>query len=118
MPEPTSSTAVAATTAAGVTLAAMVPSIDANAVMGAVLGAALVAYNKSELKAWQRIGSLFFSALVGYLMSSELVTQTPVTETGTGAFIGSIIIVPLGIKLMQQIDKFDIASLIKRGPGG
>ncbi len=118
MAEPTSSTALAITATAGVGIAALLPWIDANALMGAVLGAALVAYTQKNLKPWQRLGGLLFSALVGYLMSTEMVAQTPLTETGTGGFIGAIVIVPLALKLMQQVDKLDIAALFRRGPGG
>ncbi|WP_165443782.1 putative holin [Pseudomonas jilinensis] len=121
MAEPTSSTALAVTATAGVGIAAMLPWIDANALMGAVLGAALVAYTKKELKPWQRFAALMFSALVGYLMSGEVVAQTPLTESGTGGFLGAIIIVPLALKLMLQVDRLDLNAIlaaIKRGTGG
>ncbi|MEH6565107.1 MAG: putative holin [Halopseudomonas sp.] len=118
MPEPTSSTAVAITAGTSIGLATLLPWVDANALMGAVLGAALVAYAQKDLKAWQRLGGLIFSAMVGYLMSTEVVAQTPINETGPGAFIGAIVIVPLGLKLMEWVGKLEIATLFKRGNGG
>ena len=85
---------------------------------GGGLGAALVAYARKELKPWQRLGGLCFSALVGYLMATETVNQTPIKDTGAGAFIGAIVIVPLALKLMEWVDKLEIATLFKRGNGG
>ncbi|MGL5304537.1 MAG: putative holin, partial [Aeromonas sp.] len=54
MAEPTSS-ALAAFTATGVGLATLLPWIDANALMGAVLGASLVAYSKSDIPPLKRL---------------------------------------------------------------
>lgn len=122
MAEPTSTTAIAVTTGAGVSLASLMPWVDGDALMGAVLGAALVALSKKDLKPWQRIGSLVFSALVGYLLSGEVIAQTPLTNSGSGAFYGAIFIVPVALKLMQYVDKIDteaISAAIKRFfPGG
>lgn len=119
MAEPTSTAAIALTTGAGVGLASLMPWVDGNALMGAVLGAALVALAKKDLKPWQRIGSLLFSALVGYLLSGEVVAQTPLTDTATGGFYGAIFIVPIALKLMAWVDKIDTEALIKRFfPGG
>lgn len=118
MPEPTTSTAAAVVVGTGIGAASLLPGVDGNALMGALLGAALVAYARKELKPWQRLGGLCFSALVGYLMATEMVNQTPIKDTGAGAFIGAIVIVPLALKLMEWVDKLEIATLFKRGNGG
>jgi hypothetical protein len=115
--EPTTSAAAATATATGIGLAALLPWINANALMGAALGAGLVAYTKTDLRAWQRIGALLFSALCGYLMTPEIVAQTPVTHDGAGGFIGAIVIVPLSLKLIQHVERFDLATWLDRRKG-
>ena len=114
--EPTTSAAAAAT-ATGIGLAALLPWINASSLMGAALGAGLVAYTKTDLRAWQRIGALLFSALCGYLLTPEIVAQTPVTHDGAGGFIGAIVIVPLSLKLIQHVERFDLATWLDRRKG-
>lgn len=114
--EPTTSAAAAAT-ATGIGLAALLPWINASSLMGAALGAGLVAYTKTDLRAWQRIGALLFSALCGYLMTPEIVAQTPVTHDGAGGFIGAIVVVPLSLKLIQHVERFDLATWLDRRKG-
>jgi len=114
--EPTTSAAAAAT-ATGIGLVALLPWIDAGALMGAALGAGLVAYSKSDLRAWQRVGALLFSALCGYLMAPEIVAQTPVAHHGAGGFFGAIVIVPLSLKLIQHVERFDLAAWLDRRKG-
>ncbi|MGO2878501.1 MAG: putative holin [Halomonas sp.] len=117
MAEPATSAAAATMTATGIGLAALLPWINASSLMGAALGAGLVAYSKNDLRAWQRIGALLFSALCGYLMSPEIVAQTPVTHDGTGGFIGALVIVPLSLKLIKYVDKFDLSTWLDRRKG-
>lgn len=115
MAEPATSLAGAA---AIVGVATLMPWIDANALMGATLGAGLVAYNKTDMSPWKRLGALAFSAALGYLMSGEVVNLTMVKETGAGAFIGAIAIVPLTLKLITFVDELKISDYLKRGGGG
>lgn len=104
-------------TAAVLGLMSLTPWIDANAMMGACLGAGLVAYTKVDTSALKRLGALAFSATLGYLMADEVVSLTFVNQTGAGAFVGSIAIVPLANKFMASIDKFDMNEFIKKWKG-
>lgn len=104
--------------AAAIGFASLMPGIDANALMGASLGAALVAYNKVDISPLKRLGALAFSATLGYLMSAEVVSLTFVNETGTGAFIGAIAIVPLALKLISVVDDFDLGEYLRKRKGG
>jgi len=117
MAEPTSSAAAAVTATAGVGLAALLPWIDANALMGAVLGASLVAYSKSDISPLKRFGALAFSAALGYLMSGDVVHLSPVQESGTGGFIGSIVIVPLALKVLDHIEQIDVSDIVNKWRG-
>lgn len=122
MAEPTSTTVVVATATAGVGLATLVPGMDGNALFGAVIGGALIALNQKDLRAWQRITGLLVSVGAGYVSASEVVAQTPITQTGPAGFVGAIIVVPLALKVLEMIEKNDFASIapswLKRGRGG
>lgn len=117
MAEPTTSAVAATVATAGVGLASLMPWVDAGALMGAVLGAGLVAYTKKDIKPWQRLAALVFSAAIGYLLSPEVVHFASLSQTSTGAFIGSIVIVPLTVKLIDYVNKLDISTLLKRNGG-
>lgn len=121
MAEPTSSSVVVATAAAGVGLATFLPNMDGNALFGAIIGAALIALNQKDLKAWQRLLGLLVSVGAGYVSAGEIVAQTPITQTGPGGFVGAIIVVPIALKVLELIEKTDFASLApgwwKRGRG-
>lgn len=107
MAEPTSSTAIVATATAGVGLATILPSLDGNALFGAIIGAALIALNQKDLKAWQRILGLLVSVGSGYVTAGEIVAQTPITQTGPGGFVGAIIVVPIALKVLAMIEKLE-----------
>jgi hypothetical protein len=111
MAEPTTSAVVIAATA-GVGLATLVPSLDGNALFGAVIGAALIAMNQRDLRPWQRITGLLVSLSAGYLSATEIVAQTPITQTGPGGFVGAVIVVPLALKALELIEKTDFAALV------
>ncbi|WP_339511895.1 putative holin [Pseudomonas sp. RL_15y_Pfl2_60] len=121
MPEPTTGAAVVATATAGVGLATLLPTLDGNALFGSIIGAALIALHQREIKPWQRLLGLIISACVGYVSATEIVTQTPITQTGPGGFVGAIIVVPLALKALELIEKTDFSSMLpawfKRGGG-
>ncbi|PBK04014.1 hypothetical protein CNQ84_11720 [Pseudomonas abyssi] len=120
MAEPTTSTVVA-TAVAGVGLSAFIPQLDGNALFGAIIGAALIAVNQRDLKAWQRMLGLLISIGAGYVSAAEIVTQTPITRTAPAAFLGAVLVVPVALKALEVIEKTDFASLVpgwlKRGKG-
>ncbi|MEH6565296.1 MAG: putative holin [Halopseudomonas sp.] len=120
MADPTSSTVIV-TAAAGVGLSAIAPQLDGNALFGAIIGAALIAVNQRDMKAWQRLLGLLLSIGAGYVSAAEIVTQTPITRTAPAAFIGAVLVVPVALKALEVIEKTDFASLVpgwlKRGKG-
>lgn len=116
MAEPTSSTAAMAM--AGLGLASLMPWIDGDALMGASLGAALVAYNKTGLGALERVGALIFSACCGYFLAPEIIALTPVTMTVGAGFVGALATVPVSLKVMEYIEGLELSSLIDRLKGG
>ncbi|WP_157699341.1 putative holin [Pseudomonas sp. M30-35] len=120
MSEPTTG-AVMCAAAASVGIAGCMPLIDGNALFGSIIGAALIAMHQSEIKPWQRIIGLLISACVGYVSASEIVTQTPITQTGPGGFVGACLVVPIALKALELIQKTDFSGFLpawfKRGGG-
>jgi hypothetical protein len=111
MAEPTSTTVIVATATAGVGLATFMPSLDGNALFGAIIGAALIALNQKDLRAWQRILGLLVSVGSGYVSAGEIVAQTPITQTGPGGAVGAIIVVPIALKVLAVIERLELADV-------
>ena len=111
MAELTSSTVFVATTTAGVGLTTFMPSLDGNALFGAIIGGAIIALNQKDLRAWQRILGLLVSVGAGYLSASEIVAQTPITQTGPGGAVGAIIVVPIALKVLAVIERLELADV-------
>ena len=111
MAEPTSSSDVVATAAAGVGLATVMPNMDGNALFGAIIGAALIALNQKDLKAWQRLLGLLVSVGAGYVSAGEIVAQTPITQTGPGGFVGAILVVPIALKVLAVVERMELSDV-------
>ena len=110
MAEPTSSSVVVATAAAGVGLATFLPNMDGDALFGAIIGAALIALNQKDLKAWQRLLGLLVSVGAGYVSAGEIVAQTPITQTGPGGFVGAILVVPIALKVLAVVERMELSD--------
>jgi hypothetical protein len=116
MADPTSSAVTGVLMGLG--LATVTPTIDGQALFGAILGAWLVTSRKDDLKVWQRLGSLFLSAGVGYLFAPMALQAIPIITSGDGAFVCALVVIPLSIKLMVLIEKTDILDIWRRIRGG
>lgn len=114
MTEPASGT-IGVITALG--LISIAPWVDTNALMGSCLGAGLVAYNKTDIPPFKRLGALVFSATLGYLMADEVVSLTVISETSAGGFVGAIAIVPLAMKLISTLDTIDFNDVLNKWRG-
>lgn len=110
MAEPASSTTLAVT--AGLGVAALMPFIDGNALLGATLGAALIASTKRDLRWWQRLLSLFISIGAGYVLASEVINQTPIRSIAAAAFIASVCAVPIALRLSVMAEQLDLSSVL------
>ncbi|MFU1907405.1 putative holin [Bordetella avium] len=114
MAEPSTATGAMATTLiSGAALAQILPLVDANAVFGAVIGAALVASTKKDLTAWKRFVSFLLSALCGYGGAGEIVARELAKETFLPALIGALVIVPLALKLVAMVPDIDLGELLR-----
>lgn len=111
MSDPASTTAIVVTAGAGVGLATLMPTLDGNALFGAIIGAALIALNQKDLKAWQRLFGLLISVGAGYVSAAEIVTQTPITQTGPGGFVGAILVVPIALKVLAVVERMELSDV-------
>ena len=116
MADPTSSTVTGMLMGLGLVTA--MPIIDGEALFGAILGAWLVTSTKQDLKVWQRLGSLFLSAGVGYLFAPMALLAIPLINSGGAAFACALVIIPISIKLMVWVEKADIWDIWRRIRGG
>ncbi|MDD1012133.1 putative holin [Pseudomonas rubra] len=98
----------------GLGLAFSVPVVDGDAIFGALLGAWLVVSTRGALKVWQRIGSLLLSAGVGYLFTPLVLLTAPFLSNGVAAFIGSVVVIPICIKVMIWLDSADLKDILQR----
>lgn len=111
MAEPASSTTLAIT--AGLGVAALMPFVDGDALLGAVLGATLIASTKRDIRWWQRLLSLILSIGIGYILAPEVIGQTPIKSMAAAAFIAAICAIPLALKVSVWAEQLDIGSLVK-----
>lgn len=108
MAEPSTITAAAATLVSWAAVASALPMINIDAAFGAVLGAALVASTRKDLSAWKRFVSFIFSVLCGYGGAGEFIAQGWAKQAFFPALLGSLIIVPLALKLSEKTPEIDI----------
>lgn len=118
MAEPVSSTGLTALTVTGVGLAAMLPWLDVNALIGAISGAAIVAAHRKDIGALSRIVGMFMSTAAGYVCAPELVLQTPLNQTGPAAVVGAVVILPVLLRVLAYIEKMDVADWLRKRMGG
>lgn len=118
MAEPTTSTALAAATATGVGIIAMLPWLDVNALIGSISGAAVVAIHRSDVSPLTRLMGMIVAVLVGYVCAPEIVNHTFMTQTGPAAVLGAVLIVPLLLRVLLYVERLDIAAWIKSRWGG
>ena len=120
MTEPAS--ASGATVAAGVGLASLLPFVNGDALIGAVLGAAVVALHTKEVVWYLKIVGLFLSTLCGYFFAPDAqVLMNIVTSEFFGFELKSIAVVscllavvsvPFLKKLSDWAYRFDLAGAV------
>ena len=120
MAEPAS--ASGATMVAGLGLATLLPFVNGDALIGAVLGASIVAVHTKNVVWYLKIVSLFLSALCGYVFAPDAQVMI---NTIIGKFFGmqiksiavvsclvAVVSVPFIKKLSDWAYKFDLGGMI------
>ncbi|TEU24692.1 putative holin [Alkanindiges illinoisensis] len=115
MAEPATTTA---TTALAISVASLLPFVNGNALLGAVLGAALFATTKKDLRAFARLGTMLLSTGFGYLLAPEVTARTFITSDATAGLLAAIFALPILIKMMVWVDQSPLADIFSKFPGG
>lgn len=101
MAEPTTST-TAITASAG--LASLLPFVNGDALFGAVIGAAFLAYTQVSLSYCKRVFSLILSIALGYALAPEIVSRTIINSNTVSACFISMFALPILVKIMSWVD--------------
>jgi len=104
--EPTSTT-TAGVIAAGMGIASLMPSIDANALVGAFAGSTLFVVSAKDTPFWQRVVFLGIGIVMGYLGAPELMRMGPIQSSGLAAFFCAAVIVTVTLKLIEKCRGMD-----------
>lgn len=101
MAEPTSSGAVAAAGAVGLTATAIIPGVDVNAVIGGFAGALLFVLWAHDLTMARRLGYLLASWVGGYYAATEAVGRGATQFSGLPAMVTAALIVTILIGVLD-----------------
>ncbi len=115
MAEPTT-TSTLALIAAGVGLAALVPGIDGDALVGAFAGGTLFVVSTPSMPLWQRVIYFLVSAIAGYMATPDLLAVVPLKSSGLAAFFASAVIVSVTLAVIEKGKKLDFSWLRRGGP--
>lgn len=114
MAEPTATTATIAT----LSLVSLLPFINGNALLGAVLGAAFIATYEKDLNAYQRIRNMLLATGIGYI-SAPLITQhTFLKVDAVAALITSTLCLFVLIKTVDWVKAAKFSDIINIFRGG
>lgn len=109
--------AMAMAAAASLGVAASLPGVDGNALIGAFAGATLFVVSSKELPVWRRVAYLGVSIALGYLAAPEVMRWLPLQASGLAAFLGAALGVTLTLGLLERGRTFDLDAWL-RGRGG
>ncbi|EPQ0480622.1 putative holin [Pseudomonas aeruginosa] len=101
MAEPSGAAAVAGLV--GIGASALIPGIDANAVIGAFAGAIFFVVYAKEISPWARLGYFAASWIVGYYVAGEVIGREWARTSGLVAFGGALFCVAVGTSLLEWV---------------
>ncbi|MHA3078827.1 putative holin [Acinetobacter sp. ANC 3791] len=108
MTDPTTST-VAITMGAGA--ASMLPFVNGDALFGAIIGAAFIAFFSKNLDYKNRLAYFLLSSAIGYLLSPEVVNRTSIDSHATAAFAISLVAIILLQKAMAWLHAATLSEI-------
>ncbi|MBA0289224.1 hypothetical protein D7Y39_05170 [Stenotrophomonas maltophilia] len=101
MTEPTSLTGAAAI-ATGLGLAALLPGIDGDALIGAFAGGTLFVVSAKDFSLWKRSVYLIVSVIAGYYGADDVSRWVPLRSTGMAAFICAACSITVTLALIER----------------
>nr|WP_225583560.1 putative holin [Pseudoxanthomonas sp. PXM02] len=102
--------------ATGLGLAALVPGIDGDALIGAFAGGTLFVVSTPSMPLWQRVIYFLISAIAGYMATPDLLAWIPFKSSGLAAFFASAVIVSVTLAVIEKGKKLDFSWLRRGGP--
>lgn len=115
MPEPTSTTVVGLL-ATGVGVAALLPGVNGDALIGAFAGGTLFAVSAAQVPLWRRIVYLGLSMIAGYLAAEDVQRLIFIRSSGLAAFLAAALVVTLTLAAIERCKTFDFSWLRRGGP--
>ncbi|MDN8575765.1 putative holin [Acinetobacter baumannii] len=116
MPEPTTTTT--SVSVIGLSAMSILPFINGNALLGAVLGAAFIASYEKDLSAVKRLINLILSTGIGYICTPFITENTFITADALAALIASTFCLFILIKAVDWIKQAKLSDIIKIIRGG
>ena len=110
--EPSTTTAVVAAAAGGITIGSAMLGMDTEAATGALVGAAIFVVSAKEINLPTRIIYLLASVILGYFLTPEIITNTFIQAPAVAGFIGGLLGVTGGQLLLKQLHNTDLSRLI------
>ncbi|ENU79233.1 hypothetical protein F975_02925 [Acinetobacter sp. ANC 3789] len=108
MPDPTTTVAITA----GAGAVSMLPFVNGDALFGAVIGAAFIAFYTQNVSYQKRIISFLLSTAIGYLLSPEVVNRTLIDSHATGAFMVSLVAIVILQKVLAWLEGASLADVL------
>ncbi len=105
--------APAALGASGIAIAALLPGVDIDAVIGAFAGALFLVVFSKDLSVLARLGYLTSSWIFGYYFSTELIDRQIAQSPGLAAFIGGLLCVAICISLLEAVQSGKVPGWIR-----
>jgi Putative phage holin len=92
----------------------LLTGIDADALIGAFAGAALVVATSKHLSMFTRYTYMMISMIAGYQAAPEVVRLTPIRSTGLAAFLAAALAIAVTLQLIERVKTFDLRALFKK----
>ncbi|MCH7317938.1 MULTISPECIES: putative holin [Acinetobacter] len=116
MPEPTTTTT--SMSVIGLSAMSILPFINGNALLGAVLGAAFIASTEKDLSAFKRIMTLILATGIGYICTPFITEKTWITSDALAGLISSVFCLFILTKAVDWIKQANLSDIFKLFRGG
>ena len=113
MAEPiTSSSSVGLVVASGIGLAGLLPGVNGDFLLGALLGATVFVLWERGETLWRRLVYFPLSVGAGYIGAPEVLLRLPIASDGVAALLVSVLAVAVAHKVLDVLAKFDLLSAL------
>lgn len=114
MAEPTSTALSGAATLGVVSITALMPGVNGDALIGAFGGAVVFALYAKDIPISKRLIYLVISIAIGYLAEDEVLRWTGWQDSALAAFVASALVVTAALAGIDWLRKVDFSSFFRR----